>query len=91
MADTSTGRMCSLTHPLYGEVVLDALGVFERARLTGELVDLVAGTRADDDDTSLLLTRLRIEADRKVSPAELCRAAEIANDTLDYRLAERLA
>ncbi|HET8931618.1 MAG TPA: LuxR C-terminal-related transcriptional regulator [Acidimicrobiales bacterium] len=82
---------CAPTHPLYGEMVLNGLGYFERRRLAGDLADGLAATGADSDQKRLLLTRRRLEAGRKVSPDDLARSAVIANDTFDFALGAQLA
>jgi len=82
---------CAPTHPLYGEVVLNGLGFFERRRLAGDLADALAATGPSDDRTRLLLTRRRLEAGRDVSAAELLAAAVIANDAFDFDLGATLA
>ncbi len=82
---------CAPTHPLYGEVVLNGLGYFERRRLAGELADALAATDPDRDETRLLLTRRRLEAGRDVPADELVAAAVIANDAFDFDLGAHLA
>lgn len=80
-----------LVHPLYAEVVSDAIPHLRRQRLAGDLADALMQPGTQRPGDLLRLASLRLEAGRGGDPELFTRAARRALANFDYQLAERLA
>lgn len=80
-----------LAHPLYGEVTRQELGVLQRRRHHGRLVESVTAAGARRRDDVLRVATWSLDTDHPAVPPRLVEAAVQAQWRFDLSLAERLA
>ena len=78
LRDTVDGSVLTMGHPLYGEVIRDAMPILRIRRLRCELADLIASVGYASDRDRVRCALWRLEAQVTVSPTELLEAARLA-------------
>jgi DNA-binding CsgD family transcriptional regulator len=90
--DDDRGRAsCRLGHPLYGEVLLDGLGIVGCRSLMRVLADALEQQSEMYGEDAMRIAMWRLEAGAEVSAPMLMSAAATAIGAFDHPLAERLA
>ena len=89
--EAGSRRELRLVHPLYAEVIRDAMGVAGRANRSAAVAEALASTGARRRDDRLRVAVLCLDAGTPGDPAELRAAALQAVGRADLGLAERLA